>query len=354
MSRDWKDSRCAPGDSLLSAMENLGKSRTGIVLIVDDQDRLRGTLVDGDIRRAVLGGKKLDGSIEGAMNRNPVTARAEQPLQSYLDLMVKHVVQQLPIVDDQNRMVDLVLSLDIDSVFATSPKAVIMAGGLGTRLRPLTEHMPKPMLPIGDRPIMDHILKQLREGGVREVVVSTHYKGEMIEEHFGDGSAHGLDIQYVTEDQRFGTIGALRLMRDQLKEPFVVVNGDILTKLDFSAMASFHSHRNADMTVGVRKYDFEVPYGVTNVRDGWVRGLEEKPTLSLFINAGIYLINPDVIDFIPEGRAVDATDLISELIARDRNVAAFQVLEYWMDIGQPADYEQAKTDHSDVSEKASS
>ena len=151
-------------------------------LIVDDQDRLRGTLVDGDIRRAVLGGKKLDGSIEGAMNRNPVTARAEQPLQSYLDLMVKHVVQQLPIVDDQNRMVDLVLGLDIDSVFATSPKAVIMAGGLGTRLRPLTEHMPKPMLPIGDLPIMDHILKQLREGGVREVVVSTHYKGEMIEE----------------------------------------------------------------------------------------------------------------------------------------------------------------------------
>ena len=219
MSRNWEDSRCAPDQSLLSAMENLSKSATGIVLVVDDQDRLRGTLVDGDIRRTVLGGKNLDGSIEEAMNRNPVTARANQPLQSYRELMVEHVVQQLPIVDDQNRVVDLVLGHDIDTLFATSPKAVIMAGGLGTRLRPLTEHIPKPMLPIGERPIMDHILKQLREGGVREVVVSTNYKGKIIEEHFGDGSAHGLDIQYVTEDQRFGTIGALRLMRDQLKEP---------------------------------------------------------------------------------------------------------------------------------------
>ena len=344
MKRDWTESRCSAGDSLLSAMKTLAESRTGIVLIVDDQRRLLGTLVDGDIRRAVLSGGRLEDPIGRAMNRSPITAKTDQPLQSYLDLMVQHVVQQLPIVDDENKVVDLILAHDVDSVLATGPKAVIMAGGLGTRLRPLTDDLPKPLLPVGERPIMDHILSQLQDGGIREVVVSTHYKGEMIQEHFGDGSAMGLDIQYVSESERYGTIGSLRLMRDQLKEPFVVINGDILTKLDFSAMASFHYQHRADMTVGIRQYDFDVPYGVTHVQDGWVRGLEEKPKVSLFINAGVYLINPDVIDYIPEGKPMDATDLISELVAENRRVAAFPVLEYWLDIGQTRDYERANTD----------
>ncbi len=326
-------------------MKTLVESRTGIVLVVDDDQRLMGTLVDGDIRRAVLGGGCLEDTVELAMNRSPITAKSDRPLQSYLDLMVQNVVQQLPIVDDDNKVIDLILLHDLDTVRASGPRAVIMAGGLGTRLRPLTGDLPKPLLPVGERPIMDHILQQLHDGGIREVFVSTHYKGEMIEEHFGDGAAMGLDIQYVSENERYGTIGSLRMLREQLKEPFVVVNGDILTKLDFSAMASFHYQRRADMTVGIRRYDFDVPYGVTRVRDGWVHGLEEKPTVSLFINAGIYLINPDVIDIIPSGTPVDAPDLISELVAENRRVAAFPVLEYWMDIGRPGDYERANTDH---------
>lgn len=219
-----------------------------------------------------------------------------------------------------------------------------MAGGLGTRLRPLTDSQPKPMLPLGDRPIMEHVIAQLRESGIREVVVSTHYKSEMIQNHFGDGSACGLTMKYVNEEDRYGTIGALRLMRDQLKEPFLVINGDVLTTLDFSAMRGFHARHHADMTVAVRKHDVHVPYGVMQVEGEAVTGLQEKPTMALFINAGIYLMNPDMIDYIPEGQPFDAPDLIAKLIEHKRRVVAFPVIEYWIDIGELPHYQQAKMD----------
>lgn len=342
--RDWRPARLSPKDSLLTAMEVINRTSFGIALVVDERDRLLGTVVDGDIRRAVLRGTSLQSPVESAMKVNPVTAEADQTPEAYLNLMLSHKIQQLPLIGKAGELVALVLLKDIHAELAGGLKAVIMAGGLGTRLRPLTDATPKPMLPVGDRPMMEHVLDRLRESGIHEVVVSTHYKGEMIQDHFGDGSSLGMTIRYVNEKQQHGTIGGLRLVREQFTEPFLVINGDVLTTLDFSAMRLFHHQHQAEMTVAVRKHDVHVPYGVVQVEGASVVGLDEKPTMSLFINAGIYLINPDVIDSIPEGRPFDATDLIVTLIRNQRRVEAFPVLEYWKDIGHHPDYEQANAD----------
>jgi len=342
--RDWRQVRLSPRDSLLKAMDVIDLTTFGIALVVDESKRLMGVVVDGDIRRAVLKGISLEMNVEKVMNANPVTAPPDQTAEAYLDLMLRTNIQQLPLIGQSGQVVGLELLKDLRSELVTGLKAVIMAGGKGMRLRPLTESNPKPMLPLGDRPIMEHVLERLRASGIREVVVSTHYKSEMIQDYFGDGSSCGLAINYVREENPFGTIGALRLMRDHLTEPFLVINGDVVTTLDFSAMQTFHRNHGADMTVAVKKHNLHVPYGVMQVDGESIVGLEEKPTLSVFINAGIYLINPAMIDFIPDQRAFDATDLIAKLIEERRRVVAFPVIEYWMDVGYPDDYRKADAD----------
>jgi len=342
--RDWRPSRLSLQDSLLTAMDIINRTSLGIALVVDEHDRLLGTIVDGDIRRAVLRGLNLQSSAGDAMRGNPVTAQAGQAPEAYLNLMLAHKILQLPIVGPSGAVVSLVLLNDLHAELAGGLKAVIMAGGLGMRLRPLTDAVPKPMLPVGDRPMMEHVLDHLRQSGIHEVVVATHYKGEMIQDHFGDGASLGMAIRYVNEKQQYGTIGGLRLVREQFTGPFLVINGDVLTTLDFSAMRIFHCQHQAEMTVAVRKHDLHVPYGVVQVEGSSVVGLDEKPTMDLFINAGIYLINPEVIDAIPEGQQFDATDLILTLIHSQRRVEAFPILEYWKDIGHHPDYEQANAD----------
>lgn len=342
--RDWQLARLSSQDTLLSALELINRNRLGIALVVDKEDKLLGTIVDGDIRRAVLRGVSVKNFVEEAMNKKPVTAEAQQPAEAYLHLMISHEIQQLPLVETAGKLLGLILLKDLQTELTGGLKAVIMAGGLGVRLRPETERVPKPMLPVGDRPIMDHVLKRLRDSGIHEVLVSTHYKENMIREYLGDGSSFGVEIRYVNEEQRFGTIGGLRLMRQQLKEPFLVINGDILTTLDFSAMRMFHYQHQADMTIAVREHNLEVPYGVVRVEGEMVTGLEEKPMVPLLINAGIYLIDPSVIDYIPEGQYFDATNLIAKLIQEKCHLVPFPVLEYWIDIGQPVDYEQANAD----------
>lgn len=342
--RDWKATRLSRRDSLLKAMDVLNRSTLGIGLVVDERDRLEGVVVDGDVRRGVLAGMSLEAPVEQVMKPDPVTATAQQSSKTYIDIMLAKQVHQLPVVAADRQLVGLVLLRDLRSELASGLKAVVMAGGMGKRLRPLTEVNPKPLLSIADRPIMEHVLERLRASGIREVVVSTHYKSEMIQDYFGDGSSCGLAINYVKEENPFGTIGALRLMRDHLTEPFLVINGDVITSLDFSAMQAFHGNQAADMTVAVKKHNLQVPYGVVQVHGEAIVGLEEKPSLSVFINAGIYLINPGMIDFIPEGRSFDATDLIATLITARRTVSAFPVIEYWIDVGHPTDFERANND----------
>lgn len=324
-------------------------SQAGIALLIDEDRHLIGTVTDGDIRRAILDGVDLDAPVTVLRKYHPwerwdpVTAPMGTAWRDLVRLMRSEEVRQVPLLNDDGRVEDLVLFSDLIDQPESSLSAVVMAGGYGTRLKPLTEDMPKPMLPVGDRPIMEHIVDQLREAGIKKVNVATHFMAESIEKHFGNGANFGVDIEYVSEDRPLGTAGALGLMEPS-DQPILVINGDILTQVDFRAMLDFHYENHAEMTVGIRQYDLQVPYGVIEAEGARITRVLEKPMYALFVNAGIYLINPSAQQMIPSGKHFDMTDLIERMIVEGRAVVSFPIIEYWLDIGQHPDYEQAQDD----------
>lgn len=339
-----------PDVSIREMMQRLDRGAKGIAIVVDADGRLLDTITDGDVRRAILSSINLDLPVQRLLERKdrgplrvPVSAPLGTPELELLHLMNEYTLRHIPLVDDTGRVVDVALLAELAKESELPLTAVVMAGGFGTRLRPLTELVPKPMLPVGDKPLLAHIIGQLRQAGIRQLNVSTHYKPEAISDHFGNGQDFGIDIRYVHEDQPLGTAGALALV-DAPDQPLLVMNGDILTRVDFAAMHEFHRHHHADMTVGVRQYDFKVPYGVVETDGALVTGLSEKPTISHFINAGLYLINPDVRTLVPAARRFDMTDLIHAAIAAGRRVVSFPIREYWLDIGQLDDYQRAQLD----------
>jgi NDP-sugar pyrophosphorylase family protein len=223
--------------------------------------------------------------------------------------------------------------------------AVLMCGGLGTRLRPYTYVIPKPMFPIGERPILELLLARLRKAGITEIYISLGYKATLIESYFGDGSQYGVRLHYVREDQPLGTAGALNLLRERLAgRPFLMMNGDLVTRLDFRAMYAYHVSRNAAITVGVKPYTVSIPYGVVDDSDGYVTQLREKPTNTVNINAGIYLISPAGLALVPDSGRYDATQLIQAAMDGGLTVCSYLITEYWMDIGRFEDYHQANAD----------
>ena len=335
--------------SLQLAMEILDRTARGVVLAVDDEFHLLGTITDGDIRRGLLAGLSLNSPLKDILLRKtasefaaPVTVRMDAQRIDILRLMDERSVRHIPVLDDEGHVVDLVTA-DQLAPHKLLTQAVVMAGGFGSRLTPLTDQMPKPMLEVGDKPILEHIVGQLQQAGIRRLSVTTHYRPEVIEEHFGAGENFGLEIAYVNEDQPLGTAGALSLLAP-CEEPMLVMNGDIMTRVDFRAMLAFHREHGADLTVGVRQYDMSVPYGVVRCDGAAVRAIEEKPVVNFLVNAGIYLIEPAAHRRIPSAQRFDMTDLIAKLTAEGRSVAAFPIVEYWLDIGRHGDFAQAQQD----------
>jgi len=324
--------------------------RISLALLTDEAGRLVNTITDGDIRRGLLHGRKLDDPVSSLLpikantpNPMPVTALEGTDDETLLELMQARSVRQIPIVSAHGRVVDVVTLGDLLPEQPRALQAVVMAGGMGTRLRPLTETLHKPMLPVGGRPLMELIIDQLREVGVRKVNIATHFQAQKIVDHFGDGHAFGVDIAYTREETPLGTGGALGLMESP-DDPVLVINGDILTDIDFRAMHAYHQEHNAQMTVAVRRYDVQVPYGVVECDGPFLRGLREKPELGFFVNAGIYLLEPQTYGYIPHNEHFNMTDLIETLLREKQTVVSFPVREYWLDIGQHADYERAQAD----------
>ena len=260
-----------------------------------------------------------------------------------LHLMTEHDIDHLPVVDAEGKLMEFLLRRDLVSASPQGLTAVVMAGGYGTRLLPLTERVPKPMLLVGDRPLLERTIQQLRRSGIREVHLTTHYLPEAIKRYFGDGEAFGVKLEYSNEDHPLGTAGGLKQLK-RASGPFVVINGDILTGVSFQDMLLFHRKHGAEMTVGVRKYQLDVPFGVVECDDVRVRELREKPSLTLFINAGIYLLEPSACDYIPVGERFDMTDLVKRLLDERRTVVSFPIFEYWQDVGRHEDYQQAQED----------
>ncbi|MDP3940264.1 MAG: nucleotidyltransferase family protein [Deltaproteobacteria bacterium] len=334
------------GASLREVLERITRSGKQIALVVDGAGRLLGLLTDGDLRKAILRGVSLDAGASEAMNRDPVVAAAGLGTTEALGLMRARAIRHLPLLDGNRTVVDL---LRLEDLLAPPPplrcRAVIMAGGEGRRLRPLTESTPKPLLSVGGKPLIEILIERLRQSGIAEVLIAVHHKSGMIRERLGDGTRLGVRIEYAEEPRPLGTMGALPLLRERLDHAFFVVNADILTRCDFRAMWEFHrSQGGAAMTVGVSVHQVDIPYGEFTLSGDRVVRVEEKPRKEFPVNAGIYLIEPSVIDLIPAGQYFDATDLIRLLIDAGKPVAAHLIREYWLDVGRHHDLEKANRD----------
>jgi dTDP-glucose pyrophosphorylase/predicted transcriptional regulator len=326
--------------SFREAVEKINEEKSGMALVVDDNSCLVGVITDGDIRRAILRGVTLEDPVTKAMTRNPVIARSDYTKGEIFRLMLRHRISHIPVVDEKNRLRGIVYedSLRRESLLTTP--VVIMAGGLGMRLRPLTEKIPKPMLKVNGKPMLQGIIERFRDLGVEEIYISVNYKAEVIEGYFGDGSAWRIKIHYLREKKRLGTAGSLSLLPKDLHSPFFVVNADIITDLDFRAIYQFHREQDADLTVAVKKVSYQVPYGTIEVEHGRIVGLSEKPHIKKLVNAGIYILEPRILPEVPENQFFDMTDLIHKLIVQGRLVSSYLISGTWIDVGQRKDYEQ--------------
>lgn len=338
----------SPQATIRRALEVIDLGAMKIALVIDKNKKLLGTLTDGDVRRAILGGMGLDDLIETIYFRTPTTCGINDSKEKVLQLAVAHKQSQIPVVDSDGRIVGLA---EIDELLRPTQrtnKIVLMAGGLGTRLRPLTDTTPKPMLHVGNKPILETIIENFSKYGYTDIVLSVGYKSHIIEEYFGDGSILGVKIQYIHEIKRMGTAGALTLLRDELTEPFFVMNGDLLTNINFQRMHDYHLMHDADATMAVREYDFQVPYGVVNVDESRIVSIEEKPIHKFFVSAGIYMLSPQMLEHVPDDEFYDMPTLFEKLIAAKNNAISFPIREYWLDIGRMSDFERANNEYSGV------
>ena len=332
--------------SVQDALGKLEKSGKGLLVVTDDTGHFLGSLSDFAIRQGIVDGHNLTESVRLWLNRQPqstatLSAKVSSDNQTLLKLMDSHNIEHLPLLDD-GRCCTVVSRHDLTAE-RIPIQGVIMAGGFGTRLRPLTIDLPKPMLPVGGRPLLELIVRHLAGTGIDKVHVSTFYKAEKIIEHFGQGERFGVELTYLFEDQPLGTAGAVGLVPSS-DDKLLVMNGDILTSVNVRSLLAYHRRHGAALTVGVRTHQYKIPYGVINNDGARVRRITEKPTMSYFVNAGIYLLEPVAREHIPEGRRFDMTDLMDSLLQADLTVACFPILEYWLDIGQHADYQQAQED----------
>jgi dTDP-glucose pyrophosphorylase/CBS domain-containing protein len=338
--------RIQPSCSITDALAHLDRAGSGVLLVTDGEDRLLGVLTDGDFRRAVLAGTPLGEPCLDIATTDPVVGSAALTAAEALYLMDhgrEYTLDHLPLVDDDGRVVGLVLRSDFVAEAPSGADAVIMAGGFGTRLMPLTRSTPKPMLPLGGRPLLERTIECLREAGVRHVNITTHYLGGQIASHFGDGHDFGVELKYLTEERPLGTAGGLRLI-DPGGGPLLVINGDIVTGLHFRDLLAYHRIQRADLTIAVRQYEMQVPYGVVECAGERVSAIREKPVHRFFVNAGIYVIGPAARAMLPPIERLDMPDLITHLLQLGRRVVSFPVMEYWLDVGRHDDYQRAQDD----------
>jgi dTDP-glucose pyrophosphorylase len=345
---EWKKILTSPNESIFTALQRLDVSAMQLLLIVDDARRLLGTVTDGDIRRGILRGVSMDTHVREVMNTHPTVSHATENRERIFDLMRTRKFRHIPIVD-WNGCVVRVETLDSFLTMEDQENPVIlMAGGLGTRLSPLTDECPKPLLHIGGRPLLETIVINLAKHGFRNINISVNYRADMIEDHFGDGSQWGVNIRYIHETKRMGTAGSLTLLSEKPKKPVIIMNGDLLTKINFKQLVDFHTEHEAKATMCVREYEYQIPYGVVHADNELITSIVEKPIQRYFVNAGIYVINPEVLESIPRDTFYDMPTLYEHLIEDKQRSVIFPIREYWLDIGRMDDYTRANLEFLEV------
>ncbi|WP_341714982.1 nucleotidyltransferase family protein [Limnobacter sp.] len=319
------------------AIHSLESSSMQIVLVQSQDGRLFGTLTDGDIRRAFLRGLNLHSKICEIAHRNPLVAPPNMGRDLVLQLMQANRIHQLPVVDSDGRPLGLHVWDEILKPNILDNRMVIMAGGQGTRLRPHTENCPKPMLEVGGKPMLEHIIERAKADGFINFVISIHYLGEMIEDYFGDGTRLGVNIEYLRESSPLGTAGALSLMNVMPDAPFLVTNGDVMTDVHYSDILEFHSRHQAIATMAIRQHELQNPFGVVKTSGLDITGFEEKPIYRSHINAGIYALSPSALSCLNTGNHCDMPSLFSRLQANGLRTIAYPMHEPWLDVGRPDD-----------------
>lgn len=345
MSNNWKNVLLKPTDSIRSALDVINKEALRVALIVDKEERLVGVVTDGDIRRAILAQMDLNSPISQVMNRTPVTANQMQSRSDILVLMKQRSVLSVPIVDAQNRLLGLETWEKTSAHRRYDNPVFIMAGGFGTRLKPLTDTCPKPMLKIGYKPMLEILIERFAKAGFHNIYISTHYLPEMITEYFGNGERWGVNIQYVYEVSPLGTGGALGLLPEDVADlPLIMINGDVLTTLDFERLLQYHTTSDAVATMCVRQYEYQIPYGVITGDGEVITEMVEKPIQSYFVNAGIYMLQPHLFKSVTKGQIIDMPTLLEQHIEQGETVRMLPIHEYWLDIGRIDDFQRAQSD----------
>lgn len=345
MSKNWEKVVLSPESSVRDALAVINAEALRVCLVVDYEQRLLGVVTDGDIRRAILNNVMLTQSVTAVMNSTPVTVSAKMARVQLLEIMRERSILSLPVVDDSGHL----LGLETWEQAAKTPHydnpVFIMAGGFGTRLRPLTDNCPKPMLKVGDQPILETLINQFTRAGFKNIYISTHYMPEQITDYFGDGAAWGANIHYVHEETPLGTGGALGLLPSNIPaHPLIMINGDVLTSVDFVRLLDFHNKYQPRATMCVREYDYQIPYGVISGDGHRIIEMQEKPIQRYFVNAGIYVVSPELFMNVPRQERIDMPTLLEQQIAKQKDVLMFPIHEYWLDIGRMDDFNKAQLD----------
>ncbi|MDH6027935.1 nucleotidyltransferase family protein [Vibrio splendidus] len=345
MSYSWKKTIVKPEATIVDALRVIDSEALRIALVVNDEQHLLGVVTDGDIRRGILNSLPLDTPIVEIMNCSPTTASINTAKEQLVKLMESKSILAVPLLED-NKVVGLETLHHLFEEKTYQNPVFIMAGGFGTRLRPLTDNCPKPMLKIGNKPILETVIRSFIKAGFENFYISTHYMPEQIQNHFGDGSELGVNINYVYEEAPLGTGGALGLLPSDLPQdlPLIMMNGDVLTKVDFERLLDFHNDNEADATMCVREYDYQIPYGVINGEGNKITSMVEKPIQRFFVNAGIYVVSPRVLQSVEKNQKIDMPTLLEQHMEERQKVLMFPVHEYWLDIGRMDDFKRAQMD----------
>lgn len=343
--KNWQNIIVHEHQTLLETMKIIDETSLQFAIVVNEENHLLGTVTDGDIRRSILRGENLDIEITKVMNNSPTFAIEGQPRKNYLRLMQSKKLKQLPIVTKGKKIIDIMF---LDKVVSENENTVVlMVGGLGTRLRPLTNDIPKPMLKVGGKPILETIIEGFKQYDYTNFVLSVNYKKDIIQNYFQNGEAFDVNITYIEETKRLGTAGALSLLPNKPSKPIFVMNGDLLTQVNFEQLMKFHEENQSLATMCVREYEYQIPYGVIETNGAGLVAIQEKPIHKSFVNAGIYVLSSEVLEYIPQDQFYDMPELFQKLIDLQKKTTVFPIREHWLDIGRVDDFEKANVEYKE-------
>lgn len=345
MSYKWKNILIHESDSVLDALNVINHECFRAGLVINKDETLAGIVTDGDVRRGILNGYSLNAPVSEVMNKNPTTMPVNSSTDELIEVMTRLDLMAMPLVDDENRVAGLQTLHDTLIKPVYENPVFIMAGGFGTRLRPLTNCCPKPMLKVGEKPMLETMILNFKHAGFHNFYISTHYLPDVIQQHFGNGDQYDVSITYVHEDSPLGTGGALGLLPEVMSDlPMVLINGDVLTSVDFSKVLKFHNDNHAAATMCVRLFEYQIPYGVIESCGAKITGMTEKPIQKFLINAGIYILGRDIVKSVNKNECIDMPSLLERSITEGKNILEYSTEEYWLDVGRIDDFKKAQID----------